>query len=178
MANPEPHRLVTRLALVEGVTRTGDAVTLVALPLTTVLVLDATPGQLALIGFAQAVPILALASRWAWVDRQRRRRPFLILADLVRAGLLALVPITAAAGLLTAPLLALIAFPPALPEPCSTSFAGVPAWSRMRFIANARSSPAVRGVRRRAGHRRRTGIDVTAPLAPSLTPSRSSKRPR
>jgi MFS family permease len=111
MVNPESHRLVTRLALVEGVTRTGDAVTLVALPLTAVLVLDATPGQLALIGFAQAVPILALSLPvGAWVDRRRRRRPFLILADLVRAGLLALVPVTAAVGLLTVPLLAVIAF--------------------------------------------------------------------
>jgi MFS family permease len=111
MVKPESRHLVTRLALAEGVTRTGDAVTLVALPLTAVLVLDATPGELALIGVAQALPIFAFSLPVAmWVDRRRRRRPFLILADLVRAGLLALVPITAALGVLTVPVLAAIAF--------------------------------------------------------------------
>jgi MFS family permease len=111
MVKPDNQGLVTRLALVEGVTRTGDAVTLIALPLTAVLVLDATPGELALIGFAQAVPIFALSIPvGTWVDRRRRRRPFLILADLVRAGLLALVPIAAAFGVLTVPFLAVITF--------------------------------------------------------------------
>jgi len=111
MTKPESQRLVTRLFLAEGITRTGDAVTLVALPLTAVLALDATPGQLALIGFAQAVPVFALSvPLGAWVDRRRRRWPLLISADLARAGLLGLVPIAAALGVLTVPLLATIAF--------------------------------------------------------------------
>ena len=111
MEEPSGRHLVTRLFLAEGVTRTGDAVTMVALPLTAVLVLDATPGQLALIGFVQAVPIFALSIPvGAWVDRRRSRWPLLIVADLARAGLLTLVPIAAAFGLLSLPLLAAIAF--------------------------------------------------------------------
>jgi MFS family permease len=103
--------LVRRLFLAEGVTRTGDAVTLVALPLTAVLVLDASAGELALIGLAQALPILALSiPAGAWVDRRPRRWPILIVADIGRAGLLAVVPITAALGVLSLPLLVAVAF--------------------------------------------------------------------
>jgi MFS family permease len=103
--------LVTRFALAEGATRAGDAVTMVALPLTAVLVLDAGPAELALVGAAQAIPILVLSiPLGAWVDRRRRRWPMLIASDLARAGLLVSIPLTAALGILSVPLLASIAF--------------------------------------------------------------------
>jgi MFS family permease len=111
MSDAEGQPLVTRLFLAEGVSRTGDAVTLVALPLTAVLVLDASPAELALIGLAQALPILALSiPAGAWVDRRPRRWPILIVADIGRAALLAVVPIAAAAGALSLPLLTAVAF--------------------------------------------------------------------
>lgn len=103
--------LVARLFLAEGVTRTGDAVTLVALPLAAVLVLQAGPFELALIGAAQALPILVLSIPvGAWVDRRRRRWPLLVAADLVRAALLLTVPLAAVLDLLSLPLLAAVAF--------------------------------------------------------------------
>jgi MFS family permease len=103
--------VVRRLFAAMAVTYTGDAVTLVALPLTAVLVLDASPGELALVGAAQAVPIVAFSlPLGAWVDRGRRRWPLLVAADLVRAALLACVPLAAVAGVLSLPMLAAIAF--------------------------------------------------------------------
>jgi MFS family permease len=103
--------VVRRLFAAMAVSYTGDAVTLVALPLTAVLVLDATPGELALVGAAQAVPIFAFSlPLGAWVDRGRRRWPMLVGADLVRAALLACVPLAAVLGVLSLPMLAAIAF--------------------------------------------------------------------
>jgi MFS family permease len=103
--------LVTRLALVEAVTRTGDAVTLVALPLVAVVVLDASPGELALVGLAQALPIVLLSIPvGVWVDRRSRRWPLLVASDLGRAALLIGVPVAALTGTLSLPLLVAIAF--------------------------------------------------------------------
>ena len=106
----QPRVSVQRIVLAEGITRFGDAITTVALPLTAVLVLDASPAGLALLGIAQAAPILALSiPAGVWVDRQPVRWPILIGADLGRALLLGLVPILAVLGVLSLPWLALIA---------------------------------------------------------------------
>jgi hypothetical protein len=59
----EGPRTVNALLLAEGVSRLGDAVTMVAFPLVAVLVLNASAGELALIGAAQALPILLLSLR-------------------------------------------------------------------------------------------------------------------
>src|SRR5688572_15968020 len=103
--------LLRRILLAEGITRVGDAVTIVALPLTAVLVLDASPAELALVGVAQALPILLLSLPvGTWVDRQARRWPMLVFSDLLRAALLMCVPLAAAMGLLSLPLLVVVAF--------------------------------------------------------------------
>jgi len=108
---PAPNGLVTRLFLAGAVTLTGDAVTLVALPLTAVIVLHASPAELALVGLAQALPILLLSvPLGAWVDRRTQRWPLLIASDLARAVLLLIVPLAAVAGTLSLPLLIAIAF--------------------------------------------------------------------
>ena len=105
-----PRSAVTRIVLAEGITRFGDAITTVALPLTAVLVLDASPAGLALLGVAQAAPILLLSiPAGVWVDRRARRWPLLIAADLGRAVLLGLVPLALAIGALSLPVLAAIA---------------------------------------------------------------------
>ena len=111
MTEAGDRRVVNTLLMAEGVTRVGDAVTTVALPLVAVLVLDASAGELALIGAAQALPILLLSlPAGAWVDRQRRRWPILIASDLARAALIAVVPLAAAGGFLSIPLLLVVAF--------------------------------------------------------------------
>jgi MFS family permease len=115
-----PPRLVLRLVAAEAVTRVGDAITLLALPLTAVLVLDASPIQLAFIGAAQALPILLLTlPAGAWVDGRPRRWPIIVAADLARALLIASVPIAAVSGFLSIPMLALVAL---LVSACGTCF--------------------------------------------------------
>ncbi len=88
----------------------GSAVTGVALPLTAVLALGASPAQMCLLRVAGGVPAL-LFSLFAgvWVDRLRRR-PVLIGADLGRALLLRSVPVAALLGLLRMEHLYVVAF--------------------------------------------------------------------
>lgn len=84
-----------RLWAAETVSIFGSLVTRTALPFVAILVLHATPLQVALIGVAELVPAFAVGLvAGAWVDRLRRR-PILIAADLGRAGLLVLIPLFA-----------------------------------------------------------------------------------
>src|SRR5262245_34074919 len=107
----DPRRLVWRTFWAEGISRLGDSVSVVALPLTAVLVLHASAAELALIGAAQALPILFLSLPvGGWVDRRTGRWPILLAGDLVRAALLVAVPVAAATGVLSLPVLAAIAF--------------------------------------------------------------------
>ena len=63
----------------------GSSVTGLALPLTAVLVLNATPAQMGVVRAAEYLPFLLLGLfAGVWVDRLRRR-PILILADAARA---------------------------------------------------------------------------------------------
>lgn len=108
--DPRSRLLISRTFWAEAISRVGDAVSIVAIPLTAVLVLDATPAELALLGAAQALPILLLSIPAAvWIDRRSARGPVLIAADLARAAVLLVVPLAAAADVLSLPLLALVA---------------------------------------------------------------------
>jgi len=94
----------------ETISLFGSQVTSLALPLTAIIVLRATPGQLGLIRFLQNVPFLLLALLvGAWVDR-RRKRPIMIGSNAARGLLIGLVPVLAVAGALHMPLLYAIAF--------------------------------------------------------------------
>ncbi|HEX5156103.1 MAG TPA: MFS transporter [Ktedonobacterales bacterium] len=94
----------------ETVSLFGTQVTLLALPLTAVLTLNATASQLGFIRFVEQLPYLLFTLLFgAWVDR-RRRRPVMILANAARALLIVLVPLFAVFGLLQLWLLAAIAF--------------------------------------------------------------------
>ncbi|MCA1644920.1 MAG: MFS transporter [Chloroflexi bacterium] len=84
----------------QTISQVGSQVTLLALPLTAVLVLHATPGQMGLLYAAETAPFLVVAlAAGVWVDRLRRR-PILIGGDLSRALLLAWLPIGALLGVL------------------------------------------------------------------------------
>jgi MFS family permease len=88
----------------------GSGVTTLALPLTAVLTLAATPAQMGVLEAVGALPSLLLGLfAGAWADRCRRR-PILIAADLGRALLLTLIPVTAALHLLRIEYLYLVAF--------------------------------------------------------------------
>ena len=88
----------------------GSQVTFLALPLTAVLVLNATPAQMGFLTAAGAIPSLLVGLfAGVWVDR-RRRRPILIAADLGRAALLLLIPAAALLGVLRIEYLYIVAF--------------------------------------------------------------------
>jgi MFS family permease len=88
----------------------GDQASILALPLTAVLLLAASPFEMGLLGVSQTLPwLLVSLFAGAWVDRLPRR-PILIVADLGRAALLVTVPIAAAFGWLRIEHLYLVGF--------------------------------------------------------------------
>ncbi|MBE1612053.1 MFS transporter [Actinopolymorpha pittospori] len=88
----------------------GSAVTTVAMPLTAVVVLHASPLQMGVLSALTVVPHLLFGlPAGVWVDRFRRR-PILIVADLGRALLLGTIPVLGAFGLLRIEHLCAVAF--------------------------------------------------------------------
>ncbi|MEW1612893.1 MULTISPECIES: MFS transporter [unclassified Streptomyces] len=87
----------------------GAQITNLALPLTAVLVYDATPQQMGLLSFLQLSPYLFLSLLFGvWVDRSRRK-PLMLAANAIRMVLIASVPLLSALHLLTVEGLLLIA---------------------------------------------------------------------
>jgi MFS family permease len=88
----------------------GSQITFLALPLTAVLVLDATPAQMGFLTAAGAIPSLLVGLFiGVWVDRCCRR-PILIAADLGRAALLLVIPVAAILGVLRIEYLYIVVF--------------------------------------------------------------------
>jgi MFS family permease len=95
------HRDFLKLWAAQTVSLFGTQVTTLALPLTAVLVLHASAGQMGLLTALSTLPFLLIGLfAGAWVDRMRRR-PILIAADLGRALLFASIPLAAAFDRLT-----------------------------------------------------------------------------
>lgn len=87
-----------KLWLGQTVSNFGSGITGIALPLTAVLVLGATPAQMGVLGAANGLAVLTVSPiGGVWVDRIRRR-PLLMAADLGRAALLTTVPLAALFG--------------------------------------------------------------------------------
>ena len=94
------HRDFQRLWMGGTVSSFGSQITLLALPLTAVLVLDATPLQMGILAAAGSAPALVFGlGAGVWVDR-RKKRPVMIAADYGRAALLLAVPVSVAFDLL------------------------------------------------------------------------------
>ena len=98
-----------KLWIGETVSLLGSEVTTLALPLTAIVLLKATPLQMGLLSAAGSVPFL-LVTLFAgvWIDH-KRRRPTLIIANIGRAILLGLVPLLAFLGYLRIEYLFIIA---------------------------------------------------------------------
>src|ERR1700722_17116265 len=80
----------------------GDQVSSVAVPLTAVLVLHARAYEMGCLTALQWLPSLLFGTHaGAWVDRQRKRRNAMILADLGRAAAFATIPLCFALHVLT-----------------------------------------------------------------------------
>ncbi|MQS17837.1 MFS transporter [Streptomyces kaniharaensis] len=89
--------------------QTGSQVTLVALPLVAVVVLDADPFRVGLLTAAETAAFLLVGlPAGAWLDRMRKL-PVLIRADVVRCLAVGSIPPAAALGVLTMAQLYLVA---------------------------------------------------------------------
>ncbi|MEK6275452.1 MAG: MFS transporter [Actinomycetota bacterium] len=89
----------------------GDQITMIAIPLTAVLVLHANAAQMGYLIAAELVPNLLLALHaGAWVDRHGGRRRLMIATDLTRGALIATIPAAYAFDALTFQQLYVVAF--------------------------------------------------------------------
>ena len=97
------------LWVAQTVSVVGSQFTSIALPLTAVLTLRATPLEMGVLGAAVNAPVLLVGLfAGVWVDRLRRR-PILIATDLGRAMLLGAIPVAALLGLLRMEMLYVVA---------------------------------------------------------------------
>jgi MFS family permease len=94
----------------ESVSLVGTQVTMLALPLTAVIVLRCGPETLGLLRFLEMVPFLVFGLVFGvWADRVRRR-PLMLASNVLRLVLIASVPVLAATGHLELGLLYVVAF--------------------------------------------------------------------
>jgi MFS family permease len=99
-----------KLWAAQGISQVGTQVTLLALPLAAILVLEATATEVALLSAVEVLPFLLFTlPAGVWVDRLPRR-PILVLADLGRALALGSIPFAYALDALTLPHLFVVAF--------------------------------------------------------------------
>lgn len=104
------HADFMKLWVGQTVSELGSVVTRTAVPLVALLVLAAGPFEMALLVVSASLGVLLVGLiAGAWVDRLRRR-PLLIAADAVRAGLLLSIPAAHLAGLLRIEQLYLVVF--------------------------------------------------------------------
>jgi MFS family permease len=100
-----------RFFLGQSVSMLGDRISELALPLTAVLALHASAGQMGALTTAYLIPNLLFSIHaGAWVDRRGRRRITMLVTDLARAVLVASVPVAYALGHLTWAQLYVVAF--------------------------------------------------------------------
>lgn len=95
------HRHFALLWTGSTVSRFGSYITGIGLPIAALLLLHATPAQMGLLAALGALPgLFAGLFIGVWVDRLPRR-PLMFAADIARALLLALIPLSATLGRLT-----------------------------------------------------------------------------
>jgi MFS family permease len=100
-----------RYFLGQSVSLLGDQISSIALPLTAVLALHASAGEMGAVTTAYLLPNLLLSLHaGVWVDRSGRRRRVMLAADVARGLLTATIPIAFALGHLTWPQLYAVSF--------------------------------------------------------------------
>lgn len=99
-----------RLWASQTISQIGSQISFLALPLTAVLTLDATPTQMGLLtAMSSLAPLLIGLQSGAVIDR-RERRPIIIACDVGQAVLLGCIPLAWATGMLSIELLYVVAF--------------------------------------------------------------------
>jgi MFS family permease len=115
----------------------GLHLTALALPLTAAVALDASPLEMGILGAMQTAPSLVIGLfAGAWADRLRRR-PILLVANLVRAVVLGTIPLAALLGRLQIAQLYVVAF--------ITGTAGIFFMTAYQPYLGTLVSPALRG---------------------------------
>jgi predicted MFS family arabinose efflux permease len=100
-----------KLWAAQSISQIGDQITYLALPLVAVLTLDASAAQMGLLVAAELMPHLLFSlMAGVWIERRANRKRLMIVADIVRAGVLVSVPLAAAFDLLTFPQLYVVGF--------------------------------------------------------------------
>ena len=100
-----------RFWLAQTVSLVGDQVSLIALPLVAVLVLDANAAQMGYLVAAELTPNLLFSlPAGAWADRRARKRQTMIATDVGRALILGSIPVAYAFDALTFPHMLVVAF--------------------------------------------------------------------
>ena len=95
----------------QSVSLLGDQISSIALPLTAVLALHASAGEMGAVTTAYLLPNLLLSLHaGVWIDRSGRRRAVMLAADVARALLTATIPIAFAFGHLSWPQLYVVSF--------------------------------------------------------------------
>jgi MFS family permease len=90
----------TKMWIGYSISRLGSEITVLALPLTAVLLLGAGATETGFLVAARNVPVFAALFVGVWIDRHRRK-PMLVYGPLVSAVAIGSVPVAAAAGALT-----------------------------------------------------------------------------
>jgi MFS family permease len=94
-------RRFRRLWAGETISQFGDRISELALPLIAVVTLSATPTQVGLLTAAVWTPNLLSVLVGSWVDRHAHRKRLLVAADLLRAAVLASLPVAHWLGVVT-----------------------------------------------------------------------------
>jgi hypothetical protein len=151
----------------------GSAITGLALPLTAVVTLGATPLQMGVLGTVGFLPQLLFSlPAGVWIDRLPRR-PILVGSDLGRAVLLGSIPVLALLGLLRMEALYVVAFLSRIGALCfvAAALAFVPALVARERLVDANSASALSdSVAMTAGPALAGGLVqlLTAPVAIAL----------
>ncbi|WP_061295475.1 MFS transporter [Herbidospora cretacea] len=94
----------------ETISQTGAQISLVAVPLTAITVLHAGPTEVALLTALQYAPVILITLfAGAWLDRHRRK-PVLVVTNLIRFALIMLIPLSYLTDLLSLGLLYAVTF--------------------------------------------------------------------
>ena len=89
----------------------GDQITILAIPIVAALILGVAPAEMGILTAAGLLPHLLFSlPAGVWLDRVRNRRRLMIIADIARAGVIALIPIAYAGNWLSLELLMVVTF--------------------------------------------------------------------
>ncbi|MBX7266337.1 MFS transporter [Micromonospora sp. Llam7] len=104
------HRDFNKLWLGQGISAFGTEITTLALPLTAILILDASATQIGIMSALRELAFLGPLLLFGVLVDRMRRRPLMIGTDLARAFVIGLVPVLAFLDSLTMTVMYLVAF--------------------------------------------------------------------